>query len=115
MDENVVFDVEAALNRVEGDEALYRELVELFLSDYENTLAAISGALHDGNHTQVERSAHSIKSSLGNLGAMKAQSAAFKLELAGRNKSDLSEIKGDFSSLKNEIALFIDAVHKRFS
>ena len=114
MSESKVFDFEAAINRVEGDEDLYRELFDLFLSDSDQTLETIRTAIESGNHTQVERTAHSIKSSLGNLGGMKAFDAALKLEMAGKACNPKTDESALFEVLQNEVDAFVQAAREKF-
>ena len=115
MSENKVFDFEAAINRVEGDEELYRELFDLFLSDCDETLATIRSGIEAGNHTQVERTAHSIKSSLGNLGGMRAFDAALKLEMAGKSMGQQGDESALFATLEAEVSAFVQEVKAKFS
>lgn len=87
-----VFDKPAALERVCNDGLLLIELYGLFLSEYEAGVTALRTAIQLRDNQAVEAAAHSFKSSLGNIGAMRAFEAAHELEKAGRENSlDLME------------------------
>ena len=82
-------DEAVALNRVGGDFELLREVVELFLDDYPQSLQKIRAAVAAGDQTDLERQAHSLKGSVSTFGAKDAFEAAFALEKQGRS-GDLS-------------------------
>ena len=111
MNEAPVLDLESALARVENDSELYLDLVGIFLGDYLSNLSAIRNAASDGNSQQVERLAHSIKSSLGNIGGMRAFNAALRLEMAGK-KGEKEQLSGLIQDLEAEIDSFIKAFHE---
>ena len=62
-----------------GDADLLSELVDLFLEDAPPQLEALRGAVEGGDASSVERVAHALKGSCGNMGA--AQMAAICAEL----------------------------------
>jgi PAS domain S-box-containing protein len=82
-------DEAVALNRVGGDFELLREVVELFLDDYPQSLEKIRAAVRASDQTDLERQAHSLKGSVSTFGAKDAFEAAFALEKQGRS-GDLS-------------------------
>jgi HPt (histidine-containing phosphotransfer) domain-containing protein len=84
MKEGEVFDEAEALDRVDGDRELFFELVEMFFCDYDAAREAMSQAIDDGDGEALKRKAHSLKSALGNLGAMQAYAQAFELEQMGK-------------------------------
>jgi two-component system, sensor histidine kinase and response regulator len=71
----------ARLQRLGGGELL-RGMLELFLTQGPERLDAMDAAAAAGDAAHVERAAHSLKSSAGNLGAQRLQHAAELLELA---------------------------------
>jgi CheY-like chemotaxis protein/HPt (histidine-containing phosphotransfer) domain-containing protein len=79
-----VFDPEIALEQVEGDPALLRELVELFLDDCPKLLAEIDAAVVRRDGLTLERCAHRLKGAVGVFADRPAFEAAQRLELAGR-------------------------------
>ncbi len=76
-----------ALARVGNDEELLAEISQLFLEEYEESLAAIRSATHAGDAAGLERAAHHLKGSVANFSS-KVRDAAFELEKMGR-KGDL--------------------------
>lgn len=99
------FDFEAALDRCDGDRDLLKELIQMFFSDYSQSLEQLSSAVQDNNSLGVDRGAHAFKSALGNLGAMKAFESARKLEFAGKNQ-DKASFQDLFTEFKNEVEAF---------
>ena len=85
-DDNLaVFDREAALERVDGDEELFQEIAELFLEDFAEDVTSVKQAVAAGDATAIDHAAHKIKGSVGNLGGVAAQQVAFELEQIGRS------------------------------
>ena len=74
-----------ALERIGGDEELLKEIAVLFLDDYPNLIADIREACRSRNARSLERAAHTLKGSISNFGAERAQNAALELEMIGRN------------------------------
>ncbi len=69
----------------EDDPGLFAELVDMFLHDTPERLTALQTALASDDIKEIERVAHSMKSSCGNLGAMGLADLCFQIEMAGRN------------------------------
>jgi signal transduction histidine kinase/CheY-like chemotaxis protein len=78
-----VFDEAAALDRVEGDRDILRELVELFLADAPRLLARVREALDRHDRSVLTLAAHSLKGSTGVFGAHGAARAAAQVEQVG--------------------------------
>ena len=57
----------------DGDPELLLDLIGLFLSDSPSKLEAVSEGVQTGDLDRVERAAHSLKGSSGNLGARRLQ------------------------------------------
>ena len=72
------------LARLDGDEALLAEVVELFVAEAPGLLAAVAEAVASGDGKRVERAAHTLKSCVGQLGAERAHQLAQRLESVGR-------------------------------
>ena len=71
----------------EDEPGLFRELVDIFLRDTPPRMEALSQALEAGDASALERVAHSMKSSCGNLGAVVMADLCAQLEKAGREGS----------------------------
>ena len=106
-----VFDREDAMERVEQDAELLSELMDIFLSEYTDYIAAIDIALEAKDAAKVAENAHSIKSALGNVGAMSSFEVAKGLEFAGRN-SDLDKALALIAELKTEVDKYLLEIEK---
>ncbi|HYG75703.1 MAG TPA: response regulator [Planctomycetota bacterium] len=69
------------------DMGLSKELLEIFLKNYEQQLDAIRAAVKRRDSRKLELSAHSFKSSVGYFGKQAAVEAAARLEKMGRMRS----------------------------
>ena len=75
-----VLDEALLMSRVDSDPQLLRDLVDLFLEDCPRLVDEIRVALDRKEAKAVERGAHSLRGSTGNLAAKMASEAALKLE-----------------------------------
>ena len=96
-------DYSLALERVGGDEALLREIAQLFLDEYPELMQSLKKAVTDGQAEEVYRAAHTLKGSLGTLAAETAFQCALRLETMGRQR-DLAEAAAGLSSLAESLA-----------
>jgi HPt (histidine-containing phosphotransfer) domain-containing protein len=96
-------DESIALSRVGGDVELLREVVGLFLEDYPQSLEMIRDAVARGDHSGLERHAHSLKGSVSTFGAQEAFDAALELEKQGRT-GDLTSAQDGFNRLEQALA-----------
>lgn len=78
------FDREALLARVDGDPALLREVVGLFLEEYPKRLGELRAALARHDSTGVASAAHGLKGTLSYFAAGTVVDAARRLEAMGR-------------------------------
>ncbi len=97
-----VFDLEEMLSRTGGDEELLRELVDLFLEEYAGLLLEIEEAIAHSNSQGLEFAAHTLRGSVGNLGAKSAYNAAKNLEMIGR-EGNLSGATEAYAVLRIEL------------
>ncbi len=97
-----VLDRAIALSRVGGDSELLQEMAQLFLEECPSQMEAIREAVQKRDPRAIERSAHSLKGSVGNFGATAAQEAAATLETLGR-AGDLQSVESALSSLESAI------------
>ena len=63
-----------------GGEALLSKIVALFVSHAEPAIKESTAGLQIGDLDSVQRAAHSLKSSAGNLGAQQLQNLAGRIE-----------------------------------
>ena len=76
-----------ALERVDGDEELLRELCQIFLQESPKLLVNLRRAIVDTDAQAVMCAAHSLKGELGYLGAAGASQAAQELEDMGQKNN----------------------------
>jgi two-component system, sensor histidine kinase and response regulator len=104
-----------ALERLGGDEALLRELCEIFLEESPKLMRNLRKAIEEGDASSVMRAAHSLKGEVGYLGAAGASQAAQQLEdMGAMNKLAAApetlillerEISGLHSSIRDSAAV----------
>jgi len=78
--ETVVFDRKILLDRLNGDQELYRKIIKLFFEETPGKLILLKDAASIGNTDEVRRLAHSLKGAAANLGAAALQATAQTLE-----------------------------------
>jgi two-component system, sensor histidine kinase and response regulator len=82
-----VFNLTEALTRVDGDEDLLKEIIEVFAEEYPGWIADLRAAIAAADAPWVRRAAHTIKGAVDNCGAGSAFDAAFRLErMAGEGR-----------------------------
>ena len=112
MSEKETLDFSAAMDRVDNDQDLFFELVDMFFEDYDAQMETISKGVDALNFSDIEATAHAMKSALGNLGGMVAYDAAFSLEQAGR-ESISENLREKFEAFKKAVADFKQAVSEK--
>jgi len=80
----VVFDKSGFLSRLEGDEQLGGEIIEMFLQECPKLLDGVRQAAEQHNASLLERAAHTLKGSVGDIAAPQAFDAARTLEMMAR-------------------------------
>jgi PAS domain S-box-containing protein len=78
----VSFDLDRALQQVDGDLKVLRELVELFIDSSVRQMDGLRASLSRGEWPEVQQLAHAIKGSVGVFAADRAFAAATHLEVA---------------------------------
>ncbi len=72
----------AALERVGGDEELLHELILVFFDEYPKLAGQLKQALSVQDLVSLRQAAHSLKGSLGYIGATAAEKMALQIEHA---------------------------------
>ena len=80
-----IIDRELAMDRLGGDEELWSEISKLFVQEYPQMLHQLQAAVAAGDARALMETAHSLKGSLGTLGAEDGALLALDLEMMGRN------------------------------
>ncbi len=97
------------LERLEGDEELFQEILKTFLSDAPLQVARLKQALKEENPSQLEKQAHALKGAAMNIGGNALQNVAFSLEVPGKNldlnqaRPLVQELDKEFSVLKKAL------------
>lgn len=78
-----VYDRAVALALI-GDEALFDELVQMFVAEAENYLTEMDSALAAGDAERLARSAHTLKGLCATFAAAPGEAAARQLEQGAR-------------------------------
>ncbi len=68
----------------DGDPELLLDLIRMFLEDGPAKVAAVQEGLAVGDFEKMERAAHSLKGSSGNLGAKLLQETCERMQIASR-------------------------------
>src|SRR2546422_10344193 len=76
----------ARLRRI-GKEKLLHDMIDLFLQHAPNWISTAPAGQQTGDFESLERAAHSLKSSAGNMGARAVQELARKIEHLAEEKN----------------------------
>jgi PAS domain S-box-containing protein len=98
----VSFDMAAALQRVEGDRDLLDEIIRIFIDECPRILADLQREFDAADLRKVERSAHTLKGSASNLGALVVSQSAAEMEAKSR-AGDLPGAKAVLARLEHEL------------
>lgn len=102
-DNSDIFDKNAALESMLGDNDLLKEMTKKFLDRYNAQLDDISKSILSQDHSQLERTAHILKGSISHFFANRAYQAVLKLEELGKNNREMSLAKELFLDLQTEM------------
>ncbi len=81
-----LLDLEGSLNRLGGDQDLFREFVEIFREDAPGLLKSLVQSVKANDAGELERSAHALKGLISNFGAIRCVEVAQQIENAGKEK-----------------------------
>ena len=82
----LVWDLNALLDKLDGDQATVLALVEVFLADYARQLDSVESAAGQGDALALARGAHTLKGSAGALEAPEVAQDCQRLEDMGRSR-----------------------------
>ena len=88
----------------DNDWGFFREVVELFVTDYPRMLVRLREALKENDPKTFSRTAHSIKGMVNLFQAEEAMNLALRLETRGRN-ADLSGIAREIDKLESALEM----------
>lgn len=89
-------DVDRLQDLSAGDVEFLQELVEMYIEDAENLLAELQGALSRAEPDEFARTAHKLKGSSANMGAVRISEMAKTLEELGKSEriEDANQLMG---------------------
>jgi CheY-like chemotaxis protein len=96
--------LEALLQRVDGDRGFVAELAEIFREDYPRHLKALRDGIISSDSEKVRGEAHALKGALSNLSATPACLLAASLETKGKS-GDLAGAVRTLDELERELEL----------
>lgn len=76
-----LFDLAAALERMDGDTSLLHEVIDIFLEDCQGCMAGVRTAATKRDAALLQRAAHTVKGAVGNFVAPRATDLARDVEL----------------------------------
>ena len=103
----VVWSSAEMIDRLGGDEELARQLVVLFLGEYEKLLANLRDSLAAGSAEQVRRAAHAAKGCVANFIDGGPQATAYRIEQLG-TAGDLGEVPMLLNQLESEVVVLVE-------
>src|SRR4029453_17680321 len=92
-----------------GNEKLFRELVDVFVTDAPKLMSRIERAIERRDAGRLKETAHALKGSIGNFETSRAFSAARRLEFLGREKK-LEYAPAAFAEAKTELKRLIETL-----
>lgn len=110
----VPFEWEAALESVGGDEAMLRELAEMFFVECPKLMQQIREHIASADGPELRRAAHTLKGSAHVFGAAATAKAAHRLEEIGREAAfaNAAEV---LALLEDEVARLLPALRARIA
>jgi two-component system sensor histidine kinase/response regulator len=100
-------DARDGLSRVGGNRALYRKLLRQFVDAHGSAIVETGDALTAGDIARAERIAHSLKGVAGNIGAIRVQAAAARLERRIRDRAPAPEVDAARGAAGEELDLLV--------
>ena len=111
---DVPFAWDAALESVGGDEAMLRELAEMFFAECPKLMQQIREHIASADSPELRRAAHTLKGSAHVFGAEAAAEAAHRLEEIGREAA-FADAAEALALLEDEVARLLPALRARIA
>ena len=109
---DVFFEWDAALERVGGDEAMLRDLAEMFFAECPKLMQQIREHIAGADGPELRRAAHTLKGSAQVFGAEATAEAAHRLEEIGREEA-FADAREALALLEDEVAQLLPALRGR--
>lgn len=104
--QNEYFDLEGLLERLDGDEELAEQMIELYLEDCPEQLTLLEEHLAQKDYKQIGLVAHGLKGASANVGASNIREAAASLELAAKNEEPWSDVTSLYNKIEQAFSNF---------
>ena len=111
---DVPFEWDAALESVGGDEAMLRELAEMFFAECPKLMQQIREHIASADGPELRRAAHTLKGSAHVFGAEGVAEAAHRLEEIGREEA-FADAAEALALLEDEVARLLPALRARIA
>jgi CheY-like chemotaxis protein/HPt (histidine-containing phosphotransfer) domain-containing protein len=102
---------EQALQRLGGDEALFADVIRLFLEDCPVQLSALKDAIDARDAAGIRATAHTLKGSAGSLAATRVSNAARTMEQLGA-EGKVAAAAVAWADLASEAAALLDSLRQ---
>ena len=109
---DVPFAWDAALERVGGDEAMLRDLAEMFFAECPKLMQQIREHLAGADGPELRRAAHTLKGSAHVFGAEATAAAAHRLEEIGREEA-FADAREALALLEDEVGRLLPALREQ--
>ena len=109
---DVSFEWDAALERVGGDEAMLRDLAEMFFAECPKLMQQIREHIVGADGPELRRTAHTLKGSAHVFGAEEVAATAHRLEEIGREEA-FADAEEALALLEDEVARLLPALRER--
>jgi HPt (histidine-containing phosphotransfer) domain-containing protein len=106
-----LFNRPSALERLEGDEELLREIIGIFLEDAPRLFLALKQARTERDQKTSERQAHSLKGASANVGATALQEISLTAENSAR-EGRWEELESLLPEMEQRLHASLDALRK---
>jgi HPt (histidine-containing phosphotransfer) domain-containing protein len=99
----IIIDLESALERTGDDMEFLKELLEMFMEDFNPKCQELEEAIQAKNFTGIKEIGHYLKGSSANLSLMQLREAAYQMEVSGKDEN-LEKAKSTLEVLRKEFA-----------
>jgi two-component system sensor histidine kinase/response regulator len=98
-----IWNIAELLERVDHDQGLLRDLLNIFKEDFPRTMRSLESAVAAQDAKSSSRLSHSLKGMLSSLGATRAAAASARLEVLS-SSGETASLKEALDTLKREAA-----------
>jgi two-component system sensor histidine kinase/response regulator len=101
-----IWNVAELLERVDHDQELLRDLLNIFKEDFPRTIRSLESAVAAGDLKNCARLSHTLKGMLSSLGATRSAAAAAALDLIA-SSGETASLKESLDALLREAASLV--------